>query len=301
MAERHKTDYQIKQILKYNRDGSPGKQEARHQNLMRCVKELQARGYSARWDVHNIGKKEVSRLVHDWREKGIAHRTIANRLADIRWLASKVNRSEFIPTNKDAGVGLRQNQPGFGENKAARLEQHHLDQMDPRMQLVNELKAEFGLREKEALKFQHRYATSESDKYIRLQGSWCKGGRPRVVEITSDRQRDLLERVQQHQTAHREKSMIPKTQTYMTYKKLVQARSTELGIKGHQFRHRWAQIRFTEVSQGIKPPLAGGPTYSSLNQREQALWDKAARRVNEELGHGKGREDITATYIGAKA
>ena len=301
MAERHKTDYQIKQILKYNRDGSPGKQEARHQNLMRCVKELRARGYSARWDVHNIGKKEVSRLVHDWRERGIAHRTIANRLADIRWLASKVNRSEFIPSNKDAGVGLRENQPGYGENKAEPLEQRHLDQMDTRMQLVNELKAEFGLREKEALRFQHGHATAASDKYIQLKGSWCKGGRPRVVEVTNDRQRDLLNRVQQHQKAQGDKSMIPKEQTYMTYKKIVQAKSTELGVKGHRFRHQWAQDRFTQVSGGIQPPLAGGPAYSSLNDRDQALWDKAARRVNEELGHGKGREDITATYIGGRS
>lgn len=301
MTERHKTEYQIKQILKYNRDGSPDKQSARHQNLMRCVTELRARGYSARWDVHKLGKKEVSRLVHDWREKGLSHRTVANRLADIRWLASKINRSEFIPSNKDAGVGLRQNQPGFGENKAERLEQRHLDKMDERMRLVNELKAEFGLREKEALKFQHRTATTESEKYIRLQGSWCKGGRPRVVEITNDRQRHLLERVQQHQTAHREKSMIPKNQTYLTYKKEVQAKSTELGIKGHQFRHQWAQDRFAEVSGGIQAPLAGGPSYSELSEKEQALWNKAAKRVNEELGHGKGREDITATYIGARS
>ncbi len=300
MAERHKTDYQIKQILKYNRDGSPGKQSERHQNLMRCVTELRARGYSARWDVHKIGKKEVSRLVHDWRERGIAHRTIANRLADIRWLASKVNRAEFIPSNKDAGVGLRENQAGFGENKAQALEQRHLDQMDARMRLVNELKAEFGLREKEALKFQHHYATAASQTYIQLQGSWCKGGRPRVVEITNDRQRELLNRIQAHQRAQGDKSMIPKEQTYMTYKKAVQAKSTELGIKGHRFRHQWAQDRFAHVSQGIQSPLAGGPAYSSLNERDQALWDKAARRVNEELGHGKGREDITATYIGMR-
>lgn len=300
MPERHRTEFQIKHILKSNRDGSPDKQSARHQNLMRCVKELRARGYSNRWDVHKLGKKEVSRLVHDWKEKGIADRTIANRLADIRWLATKINRAEFIPSNKDAGLGLRQNQPGFGENKAQQLEQRHLDQMDPRMQLVNELKVEFGLREKEALMIQHGYATAASETYIQLQGRWCKGGRPRVIEVVSDRQRDLLSRVGAHQKVHGDRSMIPSQQTYKTYKKIVQAKSTELGVRGHGLRHQWAQDRFTQVSQGIQPPLAGGPAYSSLNERDQALWDKAARRVNEELGHGKGREDITATYIGAR-
>jgi hypothetical protein len=76
---------------------------------------------------------------------------------------------------------------------------------------------------------------------------------------------------------------------------------TKLGIKGHGFRHHWAQAKFTEVSYGIKPPLAGGPAYSSLSKAEQARWDnRAARRVNEELGHVKGRKDITATYIGVR-
>lgn len=300
MAERHKTEYQIKQIMKYNRDGSPDKQNARHQNLMRSVRELQERGYSKRWDVHKIGKKEVHRLVRDWRDRGLTHKTIANRMADIRWLANKVNRADQIPSNRDVGIGLRENAPGHGENKAEQLQQRHLDKMDERMQLVNQLKSEFGLREKEALKFQHGHATAASDKYIQLKGSWCKGGRPRQVSITNDKQRDLLERVKQHQQNHSEKSMIPAGQKYMTYKKMVQAKSTDLGIKGHGLRHQWAQNRFTEISGGLKPPIAGGRPYSELNKEEQARWDKAARMVNQELGHGRGREDITATYIGER-
>lgn len=301
MSERHKTEYQVKQIMKYNRDGSPDKQQSRHQNLMRSLKELQARGYSKRWDVHKIGKKEVNRLVRDWRDRGLTHKTIANRMADIRWLADKVNRSEEIPSNRDVGIGLRKNSSDYGENKSQQLSQHHLDKMDDRMKLINQLKLEFGLREKEALKFQHRYATSESDKHINLKGSWCKGGRPRSVSITNDRQRDLLNRVKSFQESHKEKSMIPSNQKYMTYKKLVQAKSTELEIKGHGLRHQWAHNRFTEISGGIKPPIAGGQAYSTLSSVEKNRWDKAARIVNQELGHGRGREDITATYIGGRS
>lgn len=169
------------------------------------------------------------------------------------------------------------------------------------MQLVNRLKYEFGLREKEACKFQHRYATEEASTHIQLMSSWCKNGRPRKIEIVNNRQSELLKRVQRYQQDHKEKSMIPKGQKYHTYRKAVQAHSTKIGIKGHAFRHHWAQTKFTEVSIGIKPPLAGGPAYSSLSKAEQVRWDKAARRVNEELGHGKGRKDITATYIGSSA
>jgi len=300
MAERHKTDYQIKQILKYNRDGSPDHQRERCRRLMNVVARLQELGYSKRWDVHKLGKKEVHRLVNCWRQQGNTHRTVANKMTDIRWLASKVNRLDEIPTNKNVGIGLRENDPTYQCNKAKPLLKEHLDQMSQRIRLVNELKAEFGLREKGACKFQYKYATQESDKYIRLKGSWCKGGGPRVIEIVNNRQRDLLARVQAHQIANREKSMIPKYQKYLTFKKEVQAVSAAIGIKGHSFRHYWAQQKFIQVSGGIKPPLAGGPKYSSLNNKERARWDKAARRVNEELGHGKGRKDITATYIGTK-
>lgn len=40
-----RTDYLIRQILKYYREGSPNRQSAMHQNLMRCVRQLRARGY----------------------------------------------------------------------------------------------------------------------------------------------------------------------------------------------------------------------------------------------------------------
>ncbi len=300
MPERHKTDYQIRQIMKYNRDGSPDQQRARHQSLMRGFKHLQEkRGYSKRFDVHRFGKKEVCRLVHDMKERGLRHRSIANSLTHQRWLASKVGREEQIPSNKDLGLRRRTNEPNHGENKAIKLEQKHLDQMDTRMQLVNELKAEFGLREKEALKFQHAYATKENG-IIRLKGSWCKNGRQRTIAIVNNRQRDLLDRINAHHQEHNEKSMIPKGVKYETYKNEVQAKSTEIGIKGHGFRHQWAQNKFEEMSGGIKSPHAGGPAYETLSDEERRHWEKAAAVVNQELGHGAGREDITGNYIGAK-
>ena len=92
--------------------------------------------------------------------------------------------------------------------------------------------------------------------------------------------------------------MIPSHLKYKTYKNEVQAKSTKLGIKGHAFRHRWAQQRFEQVSNGLTPPISGGTPYAELTDEEKRRWDNAAKVVNSELGHGHGREDITATYIG---
>ena len=298
-----RTDYQIRQILKYNRDGSPNRQSARHQNLMRCVRQLHARGYAKTWDVRTIGKREVHRLADDWRTAGLSGRTIANRMVDLRWLAAKVGRADHIPTNREIGVGLRRNTPGWGENKARELDRAALRQLGEREQLITELRREFGLRTEEALKFQHAHATRDPDR-IRLVGSWCKGGRPREIPVTTDRQRDLLERVANFQAAepacpHGHRSMIPPEQSFLAYYRDYNEARHALGIPGHELRHAWAQERFEQVA-GIPPPHAGGPKYSDLEEADRKKWQEAAGVVNRELGHGRGRGDITATYIGTR-
>lgn len=301
MTAIHKTEYQLKMLMKYNRDGSPDRQRARFQNLMRCINHLQEhRGYGKRFKLDGFGKKEVGRLVNDWREQGIAHRTIANRMVDIRWLASKYGHEDRIPSNKDIGIPKRSDMAGHGIDKSAPLDADKLGQLEQREQLITRLRYEFGLRTAEACKFSHAYATKDSQDSISLKGPWCKGGRPRTIPITNQSQRQLLSQIQAHQAIFTEKSMIPKHQTFKAYYRDYNEARFALGIAGHGLRHKWAQNRFEELSGGIKCPLAGGPSYQSLSQAEKTRWDNAASQVNQELGHGQGRQDITATYIGAR-
>ncbi len=300
------TQYRIRMIMKENCDGSPDRQKARHQNLMRCVRQLQDRGYGKRWDVSRLGKKEVHRLVNDWRSSGLGHRTIANRLVDIRWLAGKLGREDLIPSNRSLGISMRRNTPGWGMDKSRELDHGKLKQLDERAQIVIELRREFGLRCEEAMKFQHGYATRaghEPDR-IRLAAGWCKGGRYREVPVTTDRQRDLLDRVRRFQESqpecrHGHRSMIPSHRTYDSYYREFNAARHAAGLPGHELRHAWAQERFEQIS-GFPPPLAGGPAFSGLARNGRLRWEEAARTVNRELGHGEGRQDITATYIGKK-
>lgn len=301
---RHRTDYQVRMILKQNRDGSPDCQKARHQNLIRCIKQLQARGYGQRWDVHRIGRREVTRLVHDWRAAGLNHRTVANRLVDLRWLAGKLGREYLVPSNKDLGIRLRKNSPEWGTDRSRELDHARLQRLDQRAQLITELRREFGLRAAEAMKFQHEFATREPDK-IRLADSWCKGGRYREVPITTDRQRDLLDRVGRFQVSqptsrHGHRSMIPAHRTFDSYYREYNVARHAAGLPGHELRHAWAQERFEQLA-GFPPPLAGGPKFSELAIPGQHKWEEAAGIVNRELGHGEGRQDITSTYIGVKA
>ena len=104
--ENHKTDYQIRAILQEHPEGGFQRQGIRHETLIGMVEDLRKRGYSRRWEVKKIGKRDVTRLVHDWRESGLSPRTIANRLLDIRWLAAKLGRESEIPSNRDLGLPL---------------------------------------------------------------------------------------------------------------------------------------------------------------------------------------------------
>ena len=293
-------------IMKQNRDGPPARQQARRQNLMRCLRQLMERGYDPRWDVHELGRKEITRLVHDWRSSGLSHRTIANRLVDLRWLAGKVGRLDRIPSNRALGIPSQGNVMKRDEDRARELDYAVLRKLEVHAQLVTELRREFGLRCAEAAKFQHGYATRESREpdRIRLAASWCKGGRPREIFITTDRQRDLLDRVGRFQESqppnqYGARSMIPAHRTYGSYYREYNAARHAAALPGHALRHAWAQERFHQIA-GFPAPHAGGPEYSGLDAAGKAKWDEAAATVNDELGHGQGRQDITATYIGSK-
>jgi len=300
MKKPNKTDYEIKQILKYNRDGSPDRQKIRYNNLMRMVSQLQDRNYKKTWDIHKLGKKEVYRLVDTWRGQNLSHRTIANRMVDIRWLASKVNRSELIPSNKDIGCGLRKNAPNYGESKAIKADYDKINQLSEREKLITLMRVEFGLRTEEALKFSHAYATKNNDSKISLKGSWCKGGRPREIPITTNKQVKLLDLVKAHQIKHNDRSMIPHDKNFKGYYRSYNRIKADHDIKGHEYRHQWAQKRFEQVSGGLKSPHAGGASkWKDLTKDEAKRWRAAATTVNRELGHGENRQDITATYIGS--
>ena len=294
-------------IMKQNRDGPPARQQARRQNLMRCLRQLLERGYDPRWDVHELGRKEITRLVHDWRSSGLSHRTIANRLVDLRWLAGKVGRLDRIPSNKALGIPSQGNVLKRDEDRARELDYAVLRKLEVHAQLVTELRREFGLRCAEAAKFQHGYATRESREpdRIRLAASWCKGGKPREIFITTDRQRDLLNRVCRHQNARPggpagPRSMIPVHMTFRDYLSEYNRACYAVGVPGDELRHAWAQERFETIT-GFPPPLAGGPDYGHLPETGRSRWDEAEKILRLELGIAAERKDSIGRYIGRKS
>lgn len=302
-TKRIPTECQIQMIMKYNRDGSPARKKARYVNLMLCIRQLQKRGYQENWDVHNVGKQEVHRLVHDWRSAGLNDRTIANRMVDIRWLASKVGRKHLIPSNKELGL-LRKKTSGPKEYEALELDHAGLRKMVIHAQLVTELRREFGLRQIEAFRFEHEYATREPG-VIRLAGSWNRDAPPRVIPITTDRQRELLERVGRYQETQPEhsagcRSMMPANMTAKEYLAEYRRACHAAGVPGKELRAAWAQERFEQLT-GFPPPIAGGPKYSELPDSDRKRYDEACRTASLELGLKPERQQQIENYMGSRS
>ena len=236
--------------------------------------------------------KHVWALIERWQGEGIATGTIKNRMSHLRWLAAKTdNRSLVARDNDHYGIDRRQyvtNQSKalqFDDDRIARIEDRHV-------RLSAELQREFGLRREEAMKLiPHR--AHQGDKLV-LQGSWCKGGKPREVPIRTEAQRDLLVRAR---ALVGERSMIPPERTYAHHLRVFERAMHRVGLgRSHGARHMYAQQLYEELS-GRLPPALGGMSRAQMSPGERARDDEIRLTISREMGHE--RMQIVAVYIGS--
>lgn len=110
---------------------------------------------------------------------------------------------------------------------------------DVHVRMSLQLQAAFGLRRKEAIKFQPSYA--ERGDHIAPKGSWTKGGRERTVPISTTEQRDALHAA--HRLAGTE-SLIPANKAYIQQRHVYDGQCKAAGLSNmHGLRHRYAQMR----------------------------------------------------------
>lgn len=283
-------NYQLKQLCQHNRDGSYGTQASRAWLLSLMANQLHELGYRG-MGASSLKPKHVHALVERWKSDGVSIGTIKNRMSVLRWWASKVNRRNVIrKDNTVYRIGTRKYVTNY--SKSQELDMEKLEQIkDPHIRLSLRLQAAFGLRREEAIKFQPRYAIQNG--YIKLKSSWCKGGRPRTVAITSDEQRALLDDVE---ALAKGGSLIPAHLSYIQHLRRYERITRDLGLKKlHGLRHGYAQKRFLELT-GFECPARGGPASRELTPEQRALNEKARALISLALGHS--REQISAVYLG---
>ena len=145
------------------------------------------------------------------------------------------------------------------------------------------LQAAFGLRREEALKIQPSKA--DRGNRIVLQGSWCKGGRPREIAVRTEAQRQAVDFAKEVASKG---SLTPSALSYVEYRDGgFQAACNGVGLSGtHGLRHAYAQDRYLALT-GWECPVRGGRSRDQLAP-DQLETDRFARMVIvEDLGHSR--------------
>ena len=210
------------------------------------------------------------------------------------------NKWESVSPTKDCGIAqrsaVREGAPGALDRAAfGRAVEAVRDQVGERAGAVVELARELGLRSKEASLLDARGALTEAQERGAVTISdGTKGGREREVPITSEGQREALERAAQAQGDAR--AVMPPGENWQTWREgeLRDAREVVQEHTGgglHDLRAAYACERY-ETLTGHAAPCAGG----EITDRDR---DSAARlAVAEELGHG--RAEVVSEYVGGR-
>lgn len=283
-------NYALKQLCRHNRDGSFGTRALRERRLTRIANDLHNLGYRQMY-ARSLKPKHVSALIQEWRRRGLSTQTIKDYMAALRWWAEKVDRASVVARSNDF-YGIARRRMVTNESKARDLSDEELARVsDPHLRMSLELQRAFGLRREESIKFQPTYA--DRGDHLLLKGGWTKGGKPRVIPVRNEAQRELLERAR---ALAGRGSMIPPTRRYCQQRWVYVDQTSRAGLsKLHGLRHRYAQQRYEELT-GWPCPAAGGPRSKMLSVQQKKQDRRARLIISRELGHE--REPVTAIYCG---
>jgi site-specific recombinase XerC len=281
--------YSLRQLCDRNRDGSHATQGDRENSLKLMARQLKEAGFR-QLKARSLNGKHVETLLGRWRNAGLSAGTLKNRLAHLRWWAEKVGKEGLI-----ASSNIQLNIPKrvfvTNESKATEIQGRLGKVSDPCVRVSLELQRDFGLRREEAIKFQPRYA--DQGDHLKIKGSWTKGGRERVIPITTPEQRATLDKA--HNLVD-ERSLIPAEKTYIEQRHIYDRQCKVAELKHmHGLRHAYAQSRY-EALTGWKAPAAGGPSTRSLDKWHRMVDLEARQMISRELGHE--RVEITKVYLG---
>lgn len=280
-----------------HRDGSHATQANRKAMLKMIAEQLKSCGYNTnRMTPNDLKGRHVNKLLELWRKDGVTTGTIKNRMTVLRWWAEKVGNSGAVQSNDTYKIEKRVYVTN--RDKSISLKDLDLSKVDENIAQSLRLQDAFGLRREESMKFQPEYALDgqaiENAKYVILKGSWAKGGRPRTIPITSEKQRHEL-RNTYALAVKNGGSLIPKEKSYKTHVASFERVTSALGVgQTHGLRHGYAQTRYREL-MGFDCPAVGGPR--SLTADELSKDKEIRMLISQELGHG--RIGVTSIYLGS--
>ena len=291
MATKHDLKHSVLTILRHNKDGSFATQANRRTQLLKLAEDLLAKGFYIR-NIHQLKAKHIYRMLDHWKAGGISVGTIKNRMANVRWLAEKINKPGIIPISNDQ-LKIERRQYITNKDKSIELTAEKIEKItDENVKLSLQLQQAFGLRKEESIKIKIYEAVQES--LLKLRGAWCKSGREREVPIRTAEQWQVVEACKAH-VGNINRALIPIDKSYYQHMKRYENQIAAAGInKAHGLRHAYAQQRYFELA-GWHCPAKGGPTKNNLTSGQKKLDQQAREIISKELGHDRV---IASVYCG---
>jgi len=207
----------------------------------------------------------------------------------------------FISTRMNTNIKKRDYVAKHNKASSKKLS---LDKIGTNQEVVVSLQKAFGLRFQESVKGNPvKWLIEAKSKNMIKVIDGTKGGRPRTIPITNDKQIKVLEKVALIQGRHW--SLIPKDKTYAQFQRHLYLANTDEDF--HSNRHQYAQERYAAIA-GVPCPVSIGISHGAKHHHfiaktlgislkvAKALDKKARLIVSEELGHS--RIEITNNYLG---
>ncbi len=151
-----KLNWNLAQLQKGRRDGSHGTRRDRKFALAQIANTLHESGYRG-LRARGLKGKHIEALVRDWTRLGVAHGTMANRMAFVCWWADEVGKPNIVKSNAEYGIAKDKGRVSDGTKRRDLVERLALAK-DDHGRMALRLQAAFGLRREEAIKFAPSYA-----------------------------------------------------------------------------------------------------------------------------------------------
>lgn len=294
-----------KQHMERDKRVSNATQKKRIDMLHHFIDQLKDRGFHLK-RITNLDSRHLRAIISGWKDAALSASTTSTYLSLMRWLVQCIGKAGMVMAPSVYGLTMDdtartyvasrdKSWSGNGIDRPEIIAAVRNEDLYPAMYL--ELMDRFGLRLQEAIMIRPAIAWVGDSLNI-VDGT--KGGRPRVVPVRTQQQRDVLSRAIALASSTFQRSLVPEgknlkqalQRAYYIFKKVGITKAT-MNITPHGLRHGYANDRYEEES-GMPSTVRGG--HGENYDRPKDL--SARKIVSEELGHS--RINITAAYTGAR-
>ena len=282
--------------------------EWREKNLFLIFSQLKEMGYRLS-SPYGLKERHIRALMQRWESEELSASTLQNRLSLLRTFSEWINKPGMVKTGKQY---VENPQVLKRKTYAERDKSWTAVGVDPKaligvvsasdryvgMQL--QLMLAFGLRREEAVMLKPHIADH----------GWCivvrdgtKGGRERMVDITNDGQRAVLDaakamvRLKNGYVGHPDKTLKQSLRRFLYVLESHGITQKEMGITSHGLRHQRLNDLYEEVAGEPSPVRSYGHGAQSVSGADPDRVELARAKVSAAAGHA--RLSISSAYTGS--